>query len=123
MTGTAVSIRLPFPPPALNPNARPDRWEKAAAVKQYRRDCLYLALKAGREQGIVEPPVSMTVTFVLKGLARRRDWDNLIASFKSGLDGLTDALLPDDSIQVISRLQLAVAVGDPAVVVDIEAAS
>jgi crossover junction endodeoxyribonuclease RusA len=28
---------------------------------------------------------------------RRRDWDNIVASLKSGLDGIADALSIDDS--------------------------
>jgi crossover junction endodeoxyribonuclease RusA len=34
---------------------------------------------------------------------RRRDWDNVIASLKSGLDGIADALAIDDS-----RFRLAI---------------
>jgi crossover junction endodeoxyribonuclease RusA len=34
---------------------------------------------------------------------RRRDWDNIVASIKSGLDGIADALGADDS-----RFRLAI---------------
>ena len=44
-------------------------------------------------------PLNVTITFILKD-NRRHDWDNLLASFKAGIDGIVDAgLLPDDDVR------------------------
>ncbi len=102
-----ITITLPPPPPELSPNARCGWRAKAAAVQTYRHDCKIEALKQfGEQTGGLRPlhikpetPVNVTLTFVLKG-ERRRDIDNLLASFKSGIDGLVDShLLYDDDVK------------------------
>lgn len=103
-----ITVTLPFPPAALSPNSRKGWRAKAAAVQQYRYDCRIEALKQWREEWLasgipqmhsLKRPVYGTLTFILKG-KRRHDWDNLLASFKAGIDGIVDAgLLPDDDVR------------------------
>ncbi len=102
-----TSITLPFPPAELSPNSRKGWRAKASFVHAYRYLCKVetlnqFALATGglrplRIRG--ERPINATITFVLKD-KRRHDWDNLLASFKAGIDGIVDAgLLPDDDVK------------------------
>ena len=108
----AVSLDLPWPPAALNPNrARSLHWTaRHGAAKQYRSDC-FLTAKARtgwlRRNKAPVPmplpaPVSATVTFWMPD-RRRRDLDNLLAAMKPAWDGLVDAgLLADDNADQLS---------------------
>jgi crossover junction endodeoxyribonuclease RusA len=90
-----MRITLPWPPKQLSPNARLHWATKAKAVASYRSDCGWRA----RAQGVHPVDVKylpMRVTFHPPD-ARRRDRDNLIASCKALMDGLSDALGVDDS--------------------------
>ena len=97
-----IELVLPLPPKALEPNARPNRWVRARATADYRRTVKILALKARREQPGTYPlpaPVLAELTFVVANM--RRDVDNCLASFKSGIDGLVDGgLLAGDSARL-----------------------
>ena len=101
----SITLTLPFPPKELSPNARCAWQKKAAFVQSYRHECKIEGFKALRSMMPVAPfmskdlPYAVTITFVLKD-KRRHDWDNLLASFKAGIDGLVDAgLLPDDDVR------------------------
>lgn len=90
-------LDLPWPDRRLSPNAR-GHWAVTAKVKKaYRARCAAIALKAG-VGGLVagQEALSVHLTF-LPPDHRARDWDNILASMKSGLDGLADALGVDDS--------------------------
>ena len=113
-----VQIVLPFPPSELSPNSRLHWSQKRQFVSDYRHACRVAAQNVRRDmerQGLTFPlriPVTAIVTFVLTSRARRIDWDNLIARFKAGQDGLVDAgVLADDSIQAIGHLGYAWRVG------------
>ncbi len=97
-----ITITLPPPPPELSPNSRTGWRAKASYVQAYRYLCKIEAFAQWHQdpQGINHtPPVPVTITFILKD-KRRHDWDNLLASFKAGIDGLVDAgLLPDDDVR------------------------
>ena len=90
-----MNITLPWPPSALNPNARHAHWSvKAKAAKAYRTACKALA----EAHGVVapdSPKIALWVEFVPPD-RRHRDDDNMVASFKAGRDGLADALGVDD---------------------------
>lgn len=99
----SLTITLPFPPPELSPNSRCGWRTKASYVQAYRHECKVLALQTARNlepgQYDLTERLEGTITFVVKG-KRRRDWDNLFASFKAGIDGIVDAgLLPDDDVR------------------------
>lgn len=95
-------VDLPWPPRELNPNAR-QHWASAArARKAYRARCRAIATEAG---GRVLAGVSGRLRVHLAFFPpdkRPRDWDNLVASMKSGLDGVADATGVDDSRWTLS---------------------
>jgi crossover junction endodeoxyribonuclease RusA len=70
---------------------------RSKAAKKYRAACNLLALEAGLRKGSVtwEGDIHVWIDFYPPD-RRARDDDNLIAAFKSGRDGLADALGVDD---------------------------
>ena len=117
-----MKIRLPLPPPELSPNARVHWAKRAKAVKKYRETCGWSAeAQVTRDEMEIHAvlPAVVTITFFHDDF-RRRDWDNLLASFKAGLDGLVDSgVLTGDSTSHIASLTLATAYGDPCVMVEV----
>lgn len=88
-------IYLRFPPEALSPNARLHWRDVAKAKKYYRYECFIEA----KRQGVLKlsPSEKIRVSLVFYPPdKRKRDWDNMLAAAKSGLDGLSDALGVDD---------------------------
>lgn len=89
-----LSVTLPWPPKQLSPNFRTHstRWI-ARKRKEYRQACANAAWQRGVQPGralkldrlIFHPPN-----------AQPRDHDNTIARFKSGRDGLAEAMGVDD---------------------------
>lgn len=88
-------VMLPWPPSILSPNARPHWSAKSRAAKQYRNACYLLAHEAGMRGVEWEGTIHLWITY-LPPDRRHRDDDNLIAAFKSGRDGLADAMGVDD---------------------------
>jgi crossover junction endodeoxyribonuclease RusA len=90
----SYELTLGWPPKELSPNARTHWARKAKAAKAYRMACYVLALQAK----IIAPSdgrIHLWLDFYPPN-RRARDDDNLIAAFKSGRDGLADALGIDD---------------------------
>lgn len=88
-----LEITLPWPPKELNPNAR-THWALLAKKKSdYRRTCFYIVKAANIK--LVNPNPTIELTFYQPD-KRQRDLDNMLASMKSGLDGLADALQVND---------------------------
>ena len=94
-------IILGFPPSELNPNARLHWAKKSRIAKKYRNECriktivclnaFYRAIlqaHTGRFQ--------FNVIFYKKN-NRKQDDDNIFSAFKSGRDGIADALNIDDN--------------------------
>jgi len=112
-----TTFTFPFPPATLSPNAR-THWAKLARVKKaYRQICRIIC---GRPPRFVAPVV-MTITFHPPD-KRRRDRDNMIAAFKAGQDGLSDALGVDDA-DFVPTYQVGDPVANGAVVVTIHSAA
>lgn len=109
-------IELPWMPKELNPNARVHWSQKSKAAKKYRADC-YLLTKAS---GIVAPEgeVLLDITFCPPS-HHRRDDDNCLAAFKSGRDGVADALGIDDN-RFVTTLRMGELVKGGAVLVRIQ---
>jgi crossover junction endodeoxyribonuclease RusA len=91
MTGLPMSF--PWPPKELSPNARVHWGKKAKATKAYKNDCYVTALfwrfrlkNQSKFKIVFSPPDK-----------RKRDADNLIASFKAGFDALSIVTGIDDS--------------------------
>lgn len=90
-------VLLPWPPKVLSPNARAHWATRSKAAKAYRQRCFMGA----KQVGLTAPAgrLLLVVEF-LPPNRQRRDDDNLIAAFKSGRDGLADALGVDDCLFV-----------------------
>lgn len=95
-----LRVELPFPPAELSPNRRLHWAKKAKSVKAYRNWVSLMTqaevppIDRGRWPYDGEIPIS--VTFFPPD-NRRRDRDNMLASFKAGFDGIADALGVDDN--------------------------
>lgn len=88
-----MTVTLGWPSRALSPNAR-SHWAALARAKKAARIEGFYAATSGLLPDDVS--VSIQVTFIPPN-ARRRDLDNLIASIKPHLDGISDAIEIDDS--------------------------
>ena len=112
-----LTINLPWPPVGLSPNAR-NHWTTTARLKKaYRKACAMAAMEHGARR-LLSGRLEVHLRFIPPD-RRARDWDNLLASMKAGLDGLADVLQVDDSRW---RLSFDVAQGEVGgmVVVQIE---
>lgn len=91
-----IELELPWPPSALLPNAAsPGNWRrKQVAAKAYRADCDILCRHAGLER-TGEDRAHLTLRFCPPD-RRRRDLDNMLASFKQGIDAIAARLGVDD---------------------------
>lgn len=87
-------LSLPWPPSILSPNNR-SHWARKAKVKaKFRSDCFYIT-KHEMRNGVptaVHSEGSLHLSMTFHPPTRRHyDIDNLLASMKSGLDGVADA--------------------------------
>lgn len=90
-------LELPWPPRQLSPNARGHWATTAKAKKAYRARCGAIARQAGVGV-LLDGRSALAVHLRFFPPDRRpRDWDNLLASMKAGLDGVADAMGVDDS--------------------------
>jgi crossover junction endodeoxyribonuclease RusA len=111
-----MRITLPWPPKQLSPNARVHWRQKAECVKSFRALCRWSAYTQGARP-LVKDIVPMTITFHPPD-ARRRDRDNMIASCKALMDGLSDAFGVDDAY-FIPTYAVGNIVASGAVVIDL----
>ena len=86
-------IELPFPPSKLSPNSRVHWRVKHQEAKTYKTMCMLLLLRHRKE---LIGRKAFALTFRPPS-ARRADIDNMLASFKPGLDGLAGVCGVDDS--------------------------
>ncbi|GAB3484351.1 RusA family crossover junction endodeoxyribonuclease [Azotobacter salinestris] len=98
-----IELELPWPPKELSPNARVHWAKRGKVAKAYRAACHLLAKKAG----LLAPAgrALLMLEFVPPD-RRRRDDDNMLASFKAGRDGLAEALGIDDS-RFVTQLRVS----------------
>lgn len=90
-----IEVTLPWMPKDLSPNARVHWSKKSKAAKAYRAACSALCKEAKLIAPATEGRLHLWLDFYPPD-HRSRDDDNLIASFKSGRDGIADALGIDD---------------------------
>ena len=98
-----MTVTLPWPPNKLNPNARPHWATKAKEAKRYRATCAAIVrtmmpaddIRQIREAVASGERLHLWITFDPPD-RRPRDDDNVLAAFKSGRDGIADALGIDD---------------------------
>lgn len=88
-------IQLHWPDRRMSPNAREDRRAVAGVRKRYRQSAWAVTLEAGYRSLNFER-VHVRVTFHPPD-NRRRDLDNMLATIKSGLDGVADAIGVNDA--------------------------
>lgn len=86
---------VPFPPKQLSPNSRLHWAKKFRVAANYRAAC-FAYCKVAKAKVLEEGPVEVGLWFHPPD-NRKRDLDNLLASFKAGLDGISLALGADDS--------------------------
>lgn len=92
-----VCFEFPWPPSELSPNARVHWAQLARVKKKYRETCYLLALTHGARTAITWGGSIHAVMEFYPPNRRKRDDDNLMAMFKSGRDGLADALEVNDN--------------------------
>jgi len=100
-----VTITLPLPPSILSPNERPNRHDKAEAVKAYRGHAFAEGLVAlARAPGPRWRFSRVVYEFFLPDW-RPHNIDNLIAAAKAALDGIVDAgiLEDDDGVELLCK--------------------
>ena len=88
-----IAVVLPWPHKSLSPNARVHHLAKGREVKKHRQ---WARWATPARLHVEAERLSVAVTFNPPD-ERRRDRDNLMASVKSFLDGIADALGIDDS--------------------------
>jgi len=89
-----TTIEYPFPPKELNPNTQLHWAVKARHKKIYREVCKILTLGTKMPD---DKLIDMHITFYPPD-RRHRDDDNMVAAFKSGRDGIADALGVNDKM-------------------------
>lgn len=87
-------LTIPFPPKELSPNKRLHWAVKSRVTKKYRSDC-YLLAKMQKLTIDWGGDIHIFID-IYRPDRRYRDEDNIIASLKSGLDGIADALGVND---------------------------
>ncbi len=92
-----TEIIFPWPPSALSPNSRKHWTVRHRARKKYKSDCFYLS--RSQQTPDIEGLCGIPVCIVFHPPSRRRaDLDNMLASFKAGIDPLALAWGVDDSL-------------------------
>lgn len=113
MCDEVMDLQLPWMPKELSPNARVHWSVKARAAKKYRADCRAAAMLAGlhrqpdiegfRKQNLQTLGHKIRLEIDFYKPSNRGDDDNLEAMFKSGRDGISDAISIDDKCFVAVR--------------------
>ena len=103
-----VTFEIPYPSPKLSPNARLHRLKVAPIKASYRHECAIECRIQGAKK--MQGKVHAIITFHPPD-KRRRDLDNMLSSFKSGIDGIVDAIGVDDSEWTITISKAAPVIG------------
>jgi crossover junction endodeoxyribonuclease RusA len=116
------TVRLNWPAPGLNPNSRLHWSRKSRLVKTARQAAWGATLeKFGSLNRLPKGSrVYLEMVFCPPD-KRRRDADNIIASLKASLDGISDALGIDDS-KFVSTYSMGEPVKGGAVIVTVRSA-
>lgn len=85
---------LPWPPRELSPNAR-THWRRAAPIKAAYRNACYILAKQAQIAIDWEGDIHAWIDFYPPD-RRHRDDDNMVGAFKSGRDGVAEALGVND---------------------------
>lgn len=85
---------FPFPDSRLSPNKRIDRRALIGVKQSAKNEAFYITKQSG--ETLLNTALKLTLTFCPPD-KRKRDLDNLYASFKPYQDGMMDTLGVDDS--------------------------
>lgn len=85
-------IIFPWPPAPLRPNVKTHWATKAKSTKEYKEACYYLT----KEQNLPTREYTELHLIFSPPSKRHYDLDNLLASMKAGLDGMSLALNIND---------------------------
>jgi len=91
----SLTVTLPWPSKDLSPNARVHWTRRSKVAKAYRMACFTLCLEGKLTKPKTAGRLHLWIDFYPPD-RRHRDDDNMIAAFKSGRDGIADALGIDD---------------------------
>lgn len=91
-----MRLELPWPPKELSPNDTSHWAKKARAKKAYGMAAHFSCFAIGNHRPKTQS-VKVTLTFCPPNRIRR-DLDNMLASMKSALDGISSAIDIDDSL-------------------------
>lgn len=90
-----MKITFPWYPKQLSPNANVHHFEKAKYKKIYKSECYYHTKAEMPKYPVKTDYTILKITFY-KPNNRHMDLDNMLASIKSGIDGMSDALQIND---------------------------
>lgn len=110
---------FPWPDPRLSPNKRIDR-RALVSVKQVAKESAYYITKYS-DTVVLDTDLQLTLTFCPPD-KRKRDLDNLYASFKAYQDGMMELLGVDDSRIDRVTLKRGAVVAEGKVIVEIKEA-
>ena len=100
-----AEIFLPWPSKALSPNSS-GHWSKQSKAKKAYRTYAGWCVREQHIGKINADALHVKLTFFPPD-NRARDLDNMIASLKSGLDGISDVIGVDDSRWTLSASKAA----------------
>jgi crossover junction endodeoxyribonuclease RusA len=86
-------LTFPWPPSALKPNVKTHWTKKAKFAKEYKEVCFYLT----KESKICQDTYKSLEMVFYPPNKRGFDLDNMLATMKSGIDGMCLALNIDDN--------------------------
>lgn len=107
-----MQVIFPWYPNELSPNARSHRYIKAKKTKEYKIVCYYCTKEVISKSKVsnYDHVKELHITFY-KPSRRAMDADNMLASIKSGLDGMCQALRVDDQLFKKIVIEIADEVG------------
>jgi len=100
-----IQFEVGWPPKELNPNSRKHWSAKSRAARRYRKECFAYAHNALTRSDVSRHGGLVLALVFCPPDRRKRDDDNLVAAFKSGRDGIADALGIDDS-QFVTQFEI-----------------
>ena len=118
-----ISIKLPWPPSGLSPNARLFWRERVAIKGKYGQQC-WVAATAQRAPKIAlsdGQTLSVAISFCPPD-KRGRDMDNMIGAFKAGQDAVARVIDVDDKHWAPTYKRLPANPKDPHVLVEFDIA-
>lgn len=102
-----IRVTLPYPDAKLNPNARPNIFQRARLIKLARHEAKILTMAALGLKGTCQlfdrktGRVPVRVEIAPPDRRKTRDLQNAIGALKAAMDGVQDGLKIDDSLFAI----------------------